>query len=292
MSSYDRHALLVDLCESMALRRVLYLGLGEVDAAMLLCDCTDSAGPPSTNPLDGQPALALADLGTLWEGIDPGTLTDIPGELLHRKLGLADASELLGTAVVDGETLRGFLLIDPGELGAASARQRMQRRLRRFIRQLLPLTSPLLSRPGSSRTAVLAPDGQVDQRDPLQPAHPLDDDELSACIRGRLAHNDDATHTILCLINGWRMRLHRLDSARWLARFVQLSGVPLPLSATLAPQQRRACLLAAKGANTQEIAETMAISPATVKRHLNLCFKRLGVGNRAQLAYLLRDDRL
>ena len=36
----------------------------------------------------------------------------------------------------------------------------------------------------------------------------------------------------------------------------------------------------------------MAISPATVKRHLNLCFKRLGVGNRAQLAYLLRDDRL
>ena len=36
----------------------------------------------------------------------------------------------------------------------------------------------------------------------------------------------------------------------------------------------------------------MGLSPATVKRHLNLCFKRLDVGTRAQLAYVLRDDRL
>ena len=52
----------------------------------------------------------------------------------------------------------------------------------------------------------------------------------------------------------------------------------------LSPRQQEIALLAAEGATAIEIAQVLTISAHTVRQHLKEIYRRLEVGNRAELA--------
>lgn len=64
----------------------------------------------------------------------------------------------------------------------------------------------------------------------------------------------------------------------------------LPPATALTPRQRESARLAVQGATNAEIAEQLAISPNTVKKHLRDTFERLGVVNRTELTAALSRD--
>ncbi|MFB6373899.1 MAG: helix-turn-helix transcriptional regulator, partial [Bradymonadaceae bacterium] len=55
-------------------------------------------------------------------------------------------------------------------------------------------------------------------------------------------------------------------------------------TAALTPRQREVAEYAAVGATADEIAETLEISPNTLRGHIRRIYRRLGTGSRAELA--------
>src|SRR5215208_2898373 len=55
----------------------------------------------------------------------------------------------------------------------------------------------------------------------------------------------------------------------------------------LTERQAELALLVAQGLSNNEIGERLGIAPATVKKHLEQVYNRLGVSNRTQLAVLM-----
>ena len=68
-----------------------------------------------------------------------------------------------------------------------------------------------------------------------------------------------------------------------------LKDMPAPLPAELGLTERQAelALLVAQGMSNAEIGAQLGIKPATVKKHLEQVYERLGVANRTQLAVLV-----
>ncbi|MFO0745109.1 MAG: helix-turn-helix transcriptional regulator [Myxococcota bacterium] len=74
---------------------------------------------------------------------------------------------------------------------------------------------------------------------------------------------------------------------------VQVVSYPLPASVALAPltpAQRAVAELALAGLSNREIAERRGTSEATVAKHLEQAYRRLGVGTRTELAALVLDE--
>src|SRR5215210_6135734 len=55
----------------------------------------------------------------------------------------------------------------------------------------------------------------------------------------------------------------------------------------LTKRQAELAVLVAQGLSNSEVGERLGIAPATVKKHLEQVYNRLGVSNRTQLAVLL-----
>ena len=60
----------------------------------------------------------------------------------------------------------------------------------------------------------------------------------------------------------------------------------------LTPSERRIAELAAEGRSNKEVATALFLSPKTVEFHLGNAYRKLGVGNRTELAVRLRDARV
>lgn len=82
---------------------------------------------------------------------------------------------------------------------------------------------------------------------------------------------------------------------------VQIGGSPLVVDVVrlggdpdieLTPRQAAVAALLAEGLRNREIAERLAISTHTVRRHLESIFRRLGVPNRTAAAAELRKAKL
>lgn len=58
----------------------------------------------------------------------------------------------------------------------------------------------------------------------------------------------------------------------------------------LGAREYEVAALFARGANYQEIADALCIAPATVRNHLSHIYAKLGVGNKMELAQLMRGD--
>jgi DNA-binding CsgD family transcriptional regulator len=91
-----------------------------------------------------------------------------------------------------------------------------------------------------------------------------------------------------------RARVLRLASVE-LTREVARSLAPLPpddATAVLRPRERLILDLYADGLSTREIAETLVISPHTVRTHTKLAMRRLGVHSRAEAAEIVAARRV
>ncbi|MBK7777950.1 MAG: helix-turn-helix transcriptional regulator [Sandaracinaceae bacterium] len=68
------------------------------------------------------------------------------------------------------------------------------------------------------------------------------------------------------------------------------SGVGGVTVANLSPRQHAIARLAAAGATARETARELGISPHTVRQHLKVAYRALGVSNRVELARAMDSD--
>jgi len=85
-------------------------------------------------------------------------------------------------------------------------------------------------------------------------------------------------------------RLHGQGHAQVLATLSPTHPVLVSPLVDLSPRQRRVAAYAAAGANAFEIAEDMGLSPHTVRDHLKVIYRTLGVSSRAALAKRLAEE--
>lgn len=108
----------------------------------------------------------------------------------------------------------------------------------------------------------------------------LSDDVLGACRAG--------VHQFMS--GGLRHRLVRLDGGggeRLLCTVQPLEAVRMRADVVLTPRQREVAAEAIVGHNVPQIATTLGVSAETIRKHLRLIYRRLGVHNRVQLARAL-----
>lgn len=74
------------------------------------------------------------------------------------------------------------------------------------------------------------------------------------------------------------------DERGWLLRLY-----PASLADTLSTRERQVADAYAAGATYKDIANDLAISPATVRRHLSNLYRKLGIGQKTELIGVLRD---
>ena len=96
----------------------------------------------------------------------------------------------------------------------------------------------------------------------------------------------------LSSFESWRSRV--AANALALARRFELSEWPSELRpiATLRPRERSILELYADGLSTRDIADLLVISPHTVRTHVKLALRRLGVHSRDEAAALVRADQI
>jgi DNA-binding CsgD family transcriptional regulator len=85
-----------------------------------------------------------------------------------------------------------------------------------------------------------------------------------------------------------RLRSHSLATAR--AATLEPPGIPEELLAVLRPREVTVLELYATGRSVDEIASLLVISPHTVRTHIKLAFRRLGVHSRVEAAQLVRAN--
>jgi DNA-binding CsgD family transcriptional regulator len=88
-----------------------------------------------------------------------------------------------------------------------------------------------------------------------------------------------------------QLRLLGVDIARLLLR-PRLPGAEAAAVDTLRPRERAVLELYADGMTTREIADLLVISPHTVRTHVKLALRRLGVHSRQDAERLLREQRI
>ncbi|MFB6373900.1 MAG: LuxR C-terminal-related transcriptional regulator [Bradymonadaceae bacterium] len=109
--------------------------------------------------------------------------------------------------------------------------------------------------------------------------------ESLAELVGRVERRRQLPSTVIR--DGYRLRIARLEGALGVRYSVTVGPADRPTlnpKAMLTPRQREVAEFAAVGATADEIAETLQISPNTVRDHIRRIYRRLGIGCRAELA--------
>jgi DNA-binding CsgD family transcriptional regulator len=88
-----------------------------------------------------------------------------------------------------------------------------------------------------------------------------------------------------------QLRLLGVDIARLLLRGRPPGGEAAAVD-TLRPRERAVLELYADGMNTRDIADLLVISPHTVRTHVKLALRRLGVHAREDAERLVREQRV
>ena len=86
--------------------------------------------------------------------------------------------------------------------------------------------------------------------------------------------------------------LRKLSSAMARAAILTPPDVPEALLTALRPREATVLELYAEGNSIDEIAGVLVISPHTVRTHIKLAFRRLGIHSRAEAAELVRANQL
>jgi DNA-binding CsgD family transcriptional regulator len=145
------------------------------------------------------------------------------------------------------------------------------------------------------------------------------DDDFEVCFADALDAYDDVgmpfarARTELCFGERLRRAGRRVDSRGYLRaaaqRFASLGATPWSKRAEqelrasgeavqrpsddgrdrLTPQELQVALVVARGVTNREAGATLFLSPKTIDYHLGRVYRKLGVGSRTQLAYLLAD---
>jgi DNA-binding CsgD family transcriptional regulator len=89
-----------------------------------------------------------------------------------------------------------------------------------------------------------------------------------------------------------KRNLRKLSHAVARAAILEPPDVPEALLATLRPREATVLELYADGRSVEEIAGVLVISPHTVRTHIKLAFRRLGIHSREEAAKLVRADQL
>jgi DNA-binding CsgD family transcriptional regulator len=86
--------------------------------------------------------------------------------------------------------------------------------------------------------------------------------------------------------------LRKLSRAMARAAVLDPPDVPDALLTALRPREATVLELYAEGSSVDEIASVLVISPHTVRTHIKLAFRRLGIHSRAEAAELIRANQL
>jgi LuxR family transcriptional regulator, maltose regulon positive regulatory protein len=105
--------------------------------------------------------------------------------------------------------------------------------------------------------------------------------ETAGVLGPRLATVDRSTKNL---------RRRSLELAR--AAILEPPDVPEQFLEALRPREATVLELYVDGRSVDEIAEVLVISPHTVRTHIKLAFRRLGVHSREEAAELVRSDRV
>jgi DNA-binding CsgD family transcriptional regulator len=87
-------------------------------------------------------------------------------------------------------------------------------------------------------------------------------------------------------------RLRNLSLTMARTATIEAPDVPEPLLAALRPREATVLELYADGRSVDEIASLLVISPHTVRTHIKLAFRRLGIHSREEAVELVRADEL
>lgn len=86
--------------------------------------------------------------------------------------------------------------------------------------------------------------------------------------------------------------LRKLSRSMAQAAILQPPDVPEAFLTVLRPREATVLELYAEGSSVDEIADVLVISPHTVRTHIKLAFRRLGIHSRAEAAELVRANQL
>ena len=101
---------------------------------------------------------------------------------------------------------------------------------------------------------------------------------------------DSQNHILLDHQSAWERFFVELEG--FLARHGNAPAVTAPVLADLTPAESRVLDLLAAGLNNDRISQRLAITPKTVRNHINHIFHKLGVQDRAEAIVLAREQGL
>ncbi len=115
--------------------------------------------------------------------------------------------------------------------------------------------------------------------------------KLAAAIPGaELVPLDSQNHVLLDHQSAWERFFVELEG--FLARHGAAPAHPASALADLTPAESRVLDLLAAGLNNERIAQRLAITPKTVRNHINHIFHKLAVQDRAEAIVLAREQGL
>jgi DNA-binding NarL/FixJ family response regulator len=124
----------------------------------------------------------------------------------------------------------------------------------------------------------------------IQPAEVLEAMRLG--VAGVILKESAATQILDCLrsVLAGQQWIDPIVSRQTLEGVSRRQATTARLASALTPRELEVVRMVARGLSNKEIAETLAITPGTVKAHLRSIFEKLDVTSRGRLSVLAREN--
>lgn len=206
---------------------------------------------------------------------------------LIRPLGICDQMRMV---VYDGDRFLGWLgLMRKSTTFSNREQQIVCRAVSQFKSNIANADALESGAANEGLFAVFSSDGRLEHA-----SHPFADwldEERTTYLRQRIRDVDTGTSRGgIEIAVGAEVRVTRLDatgSTRYLVNVEHPELLRVRPEYWLTERQLEIAKFAVAGATTSEIADTLDISPHTVKTHLKNAYARLGIGSRTELATML-----